>query len=114
MDQSKYSPGIFALNPEYLRMPGEDYQGFRGLAERSMVADAVRDPGVVTYFPTSAIAEHWKEQANAQQGWANFQLADFERLRSNYGVSWVILDQNSDLGLDCPYSNATLRVCRLP
>jgi hypothetical protein len=105
---------IFALNPEYLKKPGENYQGFRGLAERSMVADAVRDSGVVTYYPTSAIAEHWKEQVDAQQGWAKFQLADFERLRSKYGVSWVVLDQNGDLGLDCPYANATLRVCRLP
>src|SRR5260370_27891854 len=105
---------IFALNPEHLKLPGEDYQGFRGLAERSMVADAVRDPGVVTYFPDSAIAEHWQEQANTQQGWSQFQLADFERLRAKYGVSWVVLDQKGDLGLDCPYANATLRVCRLP
>ena len=105
---------IFALNPEHLKLPGEDYQGFRGLAERSMVADAVRDSGVVTYFPHSGIAEHWKEQVNAQQGWSKFQLADFERLRAKYGVSWVVLEQKGDLGLDCPYANATLRVCRLP
>ena len=105
---------IFALNPEYLRRPGENHQGFRGLAERSMIADAVRDSGVVVYFPTSEIAEHWQEQVSAQQGWATFQLADFERLRSKYGVSWVVLDQNGDPGLDCPYANATLRVCRVP
>jgi hypothetical protein len=105
---------IFALNPQHLKLPGEDYQGFRGLAERSMVADAVRDSGVVTYFPDSAIAEHWQEQVNAQQGWSKFQLADFECLRAKYGVSWVVLDQKGDLGLDCPYANATLRVCRLP
>src|ERR1700730_3504909 len=105
---------IFALNPEHLKMPGEDYQGFRGLAERSMVADAVRDPGVVTYFPDTGIAEHWKEQVNAQQGWSKFQLADFERLRAKYGVSWVVVDQKGDLGLDCPYANTTLRVCHVP
>jgi hypothetical protein len=105
---------IFALNPEYMNLPGENYQGFRGLAERSMVADAVRDAGVVTYFPDSAIAEHWQEQVNAQHGWSNFQSADLERLRAKYGVSWVVLDQKGDLGLDCPYANATLRVCRLP
>jgi len=105
---------IFALNPNYMRIPGEDHQGFRGLAERSMLADAVRDPGVALYFPTSAIAEHWKEQLTAQQGWENFQLADLERLRMKYGVSWVVLDQKGDLGLDCPYANATVRVCPLP
>jgi hypothetical protein len=105
---------IFALNPEHMKLPGEDYQGFRALAERSMVADALKDSGVVTYFPNTQIAEHWQEQVNAQQGWSKFQLADFERLRARYGVSWVVLDQKGDLGLDCPYANATLRVCRLP
>jgi Domain of unknown function (DUF6798) len=105
---------VFALNPEYLEMPREDHQGFRGLAERSMVADAVRDPGVALYYPNAEIAEHWKEQVTAQQGWEKFQLVDFERLRDKYGVSWVVLDQKSGLGLDCPYANATLRVCRLP
>ncbi len=105
---------IFALNPEHMRLPGEDNQGFRALAERSMLADAVKDSGAVTMFPDLPVAEHWQEQVNAQRGWADFQLADFERLRAKYGVSWVLLDQKGDFALDCPYANATLRVCRLP
>jgi hypothetical protein len=105
---------IFALNPDHMSLPGEDNQGFRALAERSMLADAVKDSGAVTMFPDLPIAEHWQEQVNAQKGWATFQLADFERLRKQYGVSWVVLDQHGDLGLDCPYKNGTLRVCRVP
>ncbi len=105
---------IFALNPEHMDLPGEDNQGFRALAERSMLADAVKDSGAVTMFPDLPVAEHWQEQMSAQRGWANFQLADFERLRAKYGVSWVLLDQKGEFGLDCPYANATLRVCRLP
>jgi hypothetical protein len=105
---------IFVLNPQHMSLPGEDNQGFRALAERSMLADAVKDSGAVTMFPDLPIAEHWQEQVNAQRGWDNFQLADLERLRQQYGVNWVVLDQKGDLGLDCPYKNASLRVCRIP
>lgn len=105
---------IFALNPDHMKMPGEDNQGFRALAERSMLADAVKDSGAVTMFPDLPLAEHLQEQLSAQEGWSNYQAADFERLRKQYGVSWVVLDQKGDFGFNCPYSNATLRVCRLP
>jgi hypothetical protein len=105
---------IFVLNPQHMSLPGEDNQGFRALAERSMLADAVKDSGAVTMFPDLPIAEHWQEQVNAQRGWGTFQLADLERLRKQYGVNWAVLDQKGDLGLDCPYKNATLRVCRIP
>jgi hypothetical protein len=68
----------------------------------------------VTMFPDLPLAEHWQEQVNAQQGWMRFHVADFERLRKQYGVGWVLLDQQNSSGLDCPYANATLRVCRIP
>jgi len=105
---------IFALNPEHMRLPGEDAQGFRALAERSRLADAVKDSGAATLLPGEPIAEHLQEQLEAQKGWSNYDLADFERLRRLYGVSWVVLDQKKDIRLFCPYANATLRVCRLP
>jgi hypothetical protein len=105
---------VFALNPDHMRLPGEDNHGFRALAERSMLADAVKDSGAVTMFPDLPLAEHWQEQVSAQQGWMKFQLADFERLRKQYGVSWTVLDQQGDLGLNCLYANSTLRVCRIP
>jgi len=34
--------GEFALDPHYMELPGEDYHGFRALAERSVLADGVR------------------------------------------------------------------------
>lgn len=105
---------IFALNPEHMRLPGEDNHGFRAIAERSMLADAIKDSGAVTMFPDLPLAEHWQEQVTAQWGWSNFRLADFDRLKKQYNVSWVVLDQQGELGLDCPYANATLRVCRIP
>ena len=104
---------VFALNPEHMALPGEDQHGFRALAERSMLADAVKDSGALTMFPDLPLAEHWKQQMQAQEGWENFQVADFERLRRDWGVTWVVLDQPNVTGLVCPYTNPTLRVCRV-
>ncbi|MGB0038408.1 MAG: hypothetical protein WBQ00_05865, partial [Terriglobales bacterium] len=38
---------LFALDPYYMQQPGEDFHGFRALAERSALADMVKDPGMV-------------------------------------------------------------------
>ncbi|HXM97492.1 MAG TPA: hypothetical protein VN982_03360 [Candidatus Dormibacteraeota bacterium] len=108
------SSAIFALNPNFSILPGEDIQGFRAIAERSRVADALKDSSGATMFPDLPVAEHWQEQVNAEQGWTTFQLADFQRLNKQFGVTWVVLDQKGELGLDCRYSNKTLRVCRIP
>lgn len=102
---------IFALDPDYMHLPGEDVVGFRCLAERSRLADSVKDGGVVSMFPP--LAEKWWEQVQAQTPWKNFQAADFARLRDKYGVSWVVVQQPGAAGLDCSYQNAAVRVCRL-
>lgn len=104
---------IFALNPKHMALPGEDQHGFRALAERSMLADAVKDSGALTMFPELPLAEHWEQQIQAQKGWEQFGPADFERLRRDWGVTWVMLDGPVVRGLDCPYANPTLRVCRI-
>lgn len=79
---------VFAMNPDYMNLPGEDEQGFREITERSSLAN-VHDKGAVSMFP--ALAKDWFEQYRAQQGWAGFRAADFERLRRAYGVSWLVL-----------------------
>jgi hypothetical protein len=101
----------FALNPEHMRLAGEDQHGFRAIAERSMLADAVKDGGAVTMFP--ALAATWLTQVQAQQGWSTFELADFRRLHDTLGVSWFVV-QRPQTGMDCPYQNSVLLVCRLP
>ena len=105
---------FFALNPEHMRLRSENHHGFRALAERSMLADVSKDRGAATMFPNLPLAEHLEAQLNAQRGWDQFQAADIERLRRDWGVDWVVLDQPSVAGFDCPYSNRTLRVCRVP
>ncbi|HZP06834.1 MAG TPA: hypothetical protein VFB43_18180 [Terracidiphilus sp.] len=102
----------FALDPYYLRAPGEDYHGFRALAERDQVADMVKDASVVTQIPELGPA--WARQVAAEQDWPHFQLADFERLKSQFGVSWVLVAYPQPTGLSCAWHNQSLAVCPIP
>ena len=101
----------FALDPDYERLPGEDEHGFRAIAQRSMLADNGKDCGAVSMFP--ALAGEWSEQVEARRGWKQFQRADFARLKSRYRVDWVVLQQPGTRGLDCPYGNDRILVCRV-
>jgi len=102
---------IFALDPFHMKIPGEDANGFRAIAQRSMLADAVKDGGAVTMFPP--MAEEWLKQVQAQSGWKTLHAQDFRRLKAEYGVNWVVLQQPGVAGLDCPYQNAAVFVCRV-
>ena len=44
---------VFAVEPNYMVRPGEDAHGFRAVAERSVLADSVKDSGAVSLFPAS-------------------------------------------------------------
>ena len=83
----------FALDPHYMEAPGEDYHGFRALAERSQLADAVKDAAVVTLVPE--LGPVWARQVEAEKGWRGFKLADFERLKAEFGVDWVLVHTRS-------------------
>jgi hypothetical protein len=102
----------FALNPRYLEEPGEDFHSFRALAERSQLADAIKDTAVVTQVPE--LGPTWNRQVEAQQGWKNFQLADFERLKAEFGVGWVLVSDPPPAGLVCRWHNGSLAVCQIP
>lgn len=102
---------LFALNPAHMELPGEDENGFRARAERSMLADLVKDKGASTMFPPLSVP--WLEQIQDQKNWKQFRVEDLERLRQKYGISWVVVDQPELTGLDCPYQNSAVRVCRL-
>jgi hypothetical protein len=101
----------FALDPYHMSIPGEDENGFRAVAERSMLADAVKDSGAVTMFPANA--EEWFQQVQARMNWKDFQLQDFRNLQSQYGVNWVVLQVPGRAGLNCPYQNQAVMVCRI-
>jgi len=102
---------LFALDPRYMERPGEDFHGFRGLAERSMLADYTKDRGVAALFPE--VAPAWLEHVRVREAWHKFTADDFRQLRARYGVDWVVVEQPGVAGLPCPYSNARVQVCRV-
>jgi hypothetical protein len=101
----------FAMDPNTMQIPGEDEHGFRAIAQRSLLGDSVKDSGAVSMFPN--LAEEWREQVSAQRGWKKFQLADFQKLKTRYGVDWIVLEQPGVAGLVCPYGNWRVRVCAI-
>jgi hypothetical protein len=110
--QNTPSGAYFALDPEYLAAPGEDYHSFRALAERSQLADYFKDAAVVTQVPE--LGPEWARQTAAQKDWSHFQLADFERLKAEFGVDWVVVAYPPPAGLACEWHNDALTVCRIP
>jgi hypothetical protein len=101
----------FALDPWYSHINGEDEQGFRAIAERSMMADAGKDSGAVSMFP--GMAEEWWSQVQVRQNWMLLRLVNIEHLHDAYHVNWVVVEQPAGAGLNCPYENKAVRVCRL-
>jgi hypothetical protein len=102
---------VFAIDPLYIELPGEDTAGFRPLAERSSMADGNKDSGTVSMFPP--LADLWWEQFQAERNWKTFKVEDFQRLRDRYGVNWVVLQQPGVAGLECPFRNPAVTVCRV-
>jgi len=102
---------LFALDPQHMELPGEDENGFRARAQRSMLADLVKDKGAASMFPPLSVL--WAEQIADQRNFEHFAKNDFERLRQKYGVSWVVVEQPGPAGLECPYENSAVRVCRI-
>jgi hypothetical protein len=102
----------FALDPHYLEATGEDYHSFRALAERSQLADAVKDASVVTLVPE--LGPEWVRQTDAEEGWLSFSLVDFERLKAEFGVNWVIVNDPAPEGLACHWHNNEIAVCQIP
>jgi len=101
----------FAVGAHYMERPGEDFHSFRALAERSVLADVAKDGAVATQVPS--LAPIWLEQVQGQSGWEHFSRPDFQRLHERFGVDWVVLEQPGASGLDCPYQNEALKVCRV-
>jgi uncharacterized protein DUF6798 len=102
---------VFALPPRYMLIPGEDTHGFRAIAERSMVADQIKDSGVASVFPQ--MAREWEREQQLTQGWEHYTAPDFRALATRSPVTWVVVQPRQARGLDCPFHNAAVSVCRL-
>lgn len=115
--QNTPADALFAIDPHYETLPGEDSHGFRGLAERSVLADYEKDAGMAARVP--GLAPRWFKEVTALNGWRAFKPLDFERLHDHFGVTWFVLshaddefsnNQPDDLG--CEYQNEDVKVCR--
>lgn len=107
---------LFALDPHYESVAGEDHHGFRALAERSALADYDKDGGMAARVPS--LAPRWLKEVTALNGWAKFELGDLDRIKKEFGVNWVVLSHGDALysqpgSLACPYENDAVKVCRL-
>ena len=102
----------FAAGPYYMRRPGNDYHSFRALAERSVLADAIKDSAVATQVPR--LAPRWLNEVEGQRGWEHFSLSDALRLKAQFRVDWVLVERPGIAGLECPYTNVAVLVCPLP
>ena len=102
---------LFALDPRHMERPGQDLHSFRALALRSMLADYTKDRGIAATWPE--LANTWRDQVQARNQWKQSRLDDFRRLREQFQVSWVVVEQPGVAGLECPYANDRVLVCRI-
>lgn len=100
---------VFALDPRYMLSPGEDEHGFRAIAERSSLADEVKDGGAASLFP--GLAKEWKAEVQAET--KEFADDDFGTLAKQYHVTWVVTSRPAPASLTCPYRNQELFVCHV-
>ncbi len=105
---------LFALDPDYISLPGEDAQGFRALAERSALPDYSKDGGEASITPS--LTEAWTLGQTAQAGLSAAGVTDSERVARlrPLGVDWVVLGREASTSLRCPFANREVRVCQLP
>jgi len=108
---------LFAVDPHYEALPGEDYHGFRALAERSVLADYEKDAGMAARVPS--LAPRWLNEVSARNGWEHFDRTDLQRLKLDFGATWFIFSRADELfsvrpaDIACPYENQSLKVCHL-
>jgi len=82
--QNTPQDAYFAVGARYMDAPGEDYHSFRALAERSALADALKDTAVVTQVPELGPA--WDRQTAAQAVHAQGFRAAEDGLRRGLGA----------------------------
>ncbi|MBS1823625.1 MAG: hypothetical protein JST61_16935 [Acidobacteria bacterium] len=103
---------MFALDADYITRPGEDAQCFRAIAERSALPDYSKDGGEAAITP--ALTEEWKQGQEAQTGLSRKSDADRFAALAPKGVEWLVLEKSAITAFTCDYTNATVKVCRLP
>jgi hypothetical protein len=102
---------LFALDADYISVPGEDAQNFRATALRSMLPDFSKDGGEASIAPSLAL--RWQQGVAAQAGLSTESDALREARLRPLGVTWMLLRSAAATAHPCPYDNGTVKVCRL-
>ena len=102
---------VFALDFGYTTEWGEDAQGFRAVALRSALPDGAKDAGIASVVP--ALAEAWEVQSAAVIHLNGISDQQRRKRLTPFGVSWLVLSADAETSLECPYRNASAKVCRL-
>jgi hypothetical protein len=110
--QNTPKTALFALDAHYITSAGEDAQCFRAIAERSALPDYSKDGGEVSVTP--ALASAWQTGETAQERINSESDAQRIAALQPAGVNWIVLNGAAKTEFDCPYANATAKVCRLP
>ena len=82
------------------------------LAERSVLADAAQGFGRCYPSPTPVREMAGGSRSPARLG--GFHAGDYARLKARFGTNWVLIERPAHDGMDCPYGNNALLVCRVP
>ncbi len=105
---------VFALDPEYMHIAGEDEIGFRCLAQRSRLADASQGQRRGEHVPAAGrgmvgagAGADSVEESSVQQDFSAIE----KHIRRELGGGCNSL---AVAGLDCAYQNSAVRVCRIP
>lgn len=103
---------VFAMDANYVSMPGEDSQNFRAIAERGALADAAKDGGITSIAPD--LTGPWTVESAAQKDLdASFGPARMAQLTA-LSATWVVLLRTTrSADLACPYENERIKICRL-
>lgn len=102
---------VFALDPDYSDLPGDDDQLFRAEAERSALPDRAKDGGVAALFPE--LASEWESEVSVSGSLRDLQGDDSETKLLHAGATWMVVPAPPNPRFDCPYWNKTVSVCRL-
>lgn len=103
---------LFALDADYISMPGEDAQCFRAIAERSALPDFSKDGGEASINP--ALTGEWHVGQTAQRRLSQENDTMRRIALQPTGVNWIVLQAYAQTGFVCPYTNEAVKVCRLP
>ncbi|HEX4756916.1 MAG TPA: hypothetical protein VH308_03005 [Terracidiphilus sp.] len=103
---------VIAMDANYITDAGEDAQNFRAIADRSAIPDYSKDGGLAAIAPD--LTADWIAGEAFQQGLDRATDPQRIAILRVSSARWVVLSQGASTQFDCPYSNNSMKVCRVP